>query len=368
MATNRQQVSVEQLDLLCNTVREVIDEEGLTAERIFNCDETSITNGPRSRNVIAVRGSHTVWKKSAEASFHATALVCVSAAGEIVAPLLILPNKLVKRSVLSGCEIENLGLFGSPKGWVNPAMFTEWLGSFAASVPTSVKRPLLLIMDGCSSHLQLATIALANQIGVKILLLPPHASHLAQPLDVCVFRALKESLRDHVHELTATTGQVSIAKDDIPVLLSKAWPSITNSNIVSGFNNSGLFPADRAMMQKRLQLFQNGGVPNTVTPAEWVTHRGAVRREVLTLPPQQQQQQGRNKRRRSTVDIGGRILMKEIIVGLSSSSSAQNATTASSATSAVAAAAAAGVRIFSIIGTHEMRCKYVPHLLYICEM
>ena len=39
-----------------------------------------------------------------------------------------------------------------PKGFMNAVSFVNWLEHFALSVPGSVKRPLVLVYDGCISH------------------------------------------------------------------------------------------------------------------------------------------------------------------------------------------------------------------------
>ena len=53
-------------------------------------------------------------------------------------------------------------------------------------------RPLLLLMDGHSSHYQPAVIRRAAEEGVILFTLPPHTSHLTQPLYKGCFGPLKK--------------------------------------------------------------------------------------------------------------------------------------------------------------------------------
>ena len=63
---------------------------------------------------------------------------------------------------------------------------------FAQTVTYAVSsRPLLLILDGHSSHYQLETIKFAKSNEIILFCLPPHTAHVSQPLDTCVFGPLK---------------------------------------------------------------------------------------------------------------------------------------------------------------------------------
>ncbi|KAK9517519.1 hypothetical protein VZT92_022885 [Zoarces viviparus] len=53
------------------------------------------------------------------------------------------------------------------------------------------ERPLLLIMDAHQSHLDPELVRAAQREGVILLCLPPHTSHILQPLDMSFFGPLK---------------------------------------------------------------------------------------------------------------------------------------------------------------------------------
>ena len=57
-------------------------------------------------------------------------------------------------------------------------------------------RPLLLLLDGHSTHYQPQVLLLVKENDAVMLCLPPHTAHEAQPLD-CVFLALSK-LTGHV--------------------------------------------------------------------------------------------------------------------------------------------------------------------------
>jgi hypothetical protein len=53
--------------------------------------------------------------------------------------------------------------------------------------------PVFLIMDNCSSHNTALLLAMSEEIGVTVILLPPHSSHFLQPLDPSILRKVKQS-------------------------------------------------------------------------------------------------------------------------------------------------------------------------------
>jgi hypothetical protein len=57
----------------------------------------------------------------------------------------------------------------------------------------SVGAKRLLILDGHSSHLTAGFDAFCKENGIICLCMPPHSSHLLQPLDVGVFGPLKRA-------------------------------------------------------------------------------------------------------------------------------------------------------------------------------
>ena len=78
----------------------------------------------------------------------------------------------------------------SDKGWMDIELFELWfIHHFLVYAPPA--RPLLLLLDGHSSHYSPFIIDKATEEGIVMFCLPPHSSHLTQPLDRCCFAALK---------------------------------------------------------------------------------------------------------------------------------------------------------------------------------
>ena len=104
-------------------------------------------------------------------------------------------------------------------------------------------RPLLLLLDGCSTHHQPEVVRLARSKQIILLCLPLHITHKSQPLDCTVFAPLKSQWRTVCHEfLQHNPGRV-ITKFNFNSFFSKAWlQSVMPAIIIAGFKSCGVYP------------------------------------------------------------------------------------------------------------------------------
>lgn len=123
-------------------------------------------------------------------------VACVSADGFVVPPGFIVPGKRLNRDVLDACNISGATITTAEAGFMTSYIMREYVAAFALAVPSPIKRPLILVLDGASSHMDASIDAAAAACGVRLVQLPPNASHLYQPLDVAVFRAVKTILKE----------------------------------------------------------------------------------------------------------------------------------------------------------------------------
>ena len=111
---------------------------------IYNADETGFSKVHKPRcKVLARRGQKTVWGlTSGERGRTHTILVCGSASGHVIPPLMIFPcvhmPELLKEGAPPGTQFAT-----SSKGWINQEIYFNWLDIFIANIPSV--RPVLLI-------------------------------------------------------------------------------------------------------------------------------------------------------------------------------------------------------------------------------
>ena len=76
--------------------------------------------------------------------------------------------------------------------------------------------------------------------------LPPHTSHLTQPLDKCCFGSLKVHWRKECWPyLTSHPGRV-VTRFQFSSIFRSAWvKAMTMTNIIAGFHTTGVYPLNR---------------------------------------------------------------------------------------------------------------------------
>ncbi|CAK1588378.1 unnamed protein product [Parnassius mnemosyne] len=107
------------------------------------------------------------------------------------------------------------------------------------------KEPTLLIYDGHSTHVQLAVVKMAKQNNITIIKLPPHTSHLLQPLDLCVFKPYKDAWDQEMVKWQRTHKGEKLPKDQFSAIVGRVWKNLNSNVIKKGFEKSGIYPFNR---------------------------------------------------------------------------------------------------------------------------
>ena len=130
-------------------------------------------------------------------------------------------------------------------------MFDIWFHNhFLANAPTA--RPLLLLMDGHSSHYNPSTIKTAAAQQIILFCLPPHTTHIAQPLDVASFGVLKQRWNEQCQQYMANNPGKVVTRFQFSELFSHAWAeAMVPHNICAGFKAAGVYPLDSAAFVAR---------------------------------------------------------------------------------------------------------------------
>ena len=195
-----------------------------------------------------------------------TVLACTSAAGYALPPLVIF-DRLTWNPKLAEGEVPGSYYALSKNGWINGELFHDWfMNHFLNYVPKT--RPLLLLLDGHSSHYFPSTIKFAAEEGIVIFVLPPNTTHITQPLDKGCFSPLKVKWRQVCHDYrTKYPGRV-VSRFDFSKLFSEAWyESMSSKNIISSFKVTGICPFDRhsldipGMAKEEFTMFQPKNLP-----------------------------------------------------------------------------------------------------------
>jgi hypothetical protein len=178
--------------------------------QIYNMDESGIPLDPRPPNILTKRGQKKVRYRVSGKKEQITVIGCVNAIGNSVPPMIIFEGKYLNH-LWTRHEVPGSYYGMSGKGWTDQELFRHWLKDhfIRYAVPG---RPLLLLLDGHSSHYEPMSIEIALKEDIIIFCLPPHTSHESQPLDCSVFKALKSHWSNSCHEHQQANPGVVITK------------------------------------------------------------------------------------------------------------------------------------------------------------
>ncbi|XP_064114764.1 uncharacterized protein LOC135220992 [Macrobrachium nipponense] len=218
------------------------------SSRIFNCDETGIVISGRDRasKCLLKKGTQSAYKRTGKGKLMMTVLCCASADGGFMRPFIInkgkTPTVYVQHQDLAA---ESYSVGCSDTGRMTADLFHRWLEDVFEKelVKMNIKKPVLLFVDSHSSHRNFEAFEFALSKEIFMYYLPPHFSHIMQPLDVAVFKPLKESYRKAYEVTCGKLSAVDMPQKYFPYVLMKAIKeSNLAANIKSGFRTTGLVP------------------------------------------------------------------------------------------------------------------------------
>ena len=219
------------------SANEILDKPSL----IFNMDESGFPLDPKNPFIVCRRGERHPSFITSGSKVQITVLACCNAAGYAIPPLVIFDRKILKPELTFG-EVPGTMYGLSSSGWIDSEIFDGWFQNhFLAYAPGS--RPILLLLDGHSSHFNPVTIRRAAEEKVIIFCLPPHTTHKTQLLDKGCFSPLKSYWKDECNNyLRRNPGKV-ITRFQFSEIFAKAWyRGMTITNVVNGFKTTGIFP------------------------------------------------------------------------------------------------------------------------------
>ncbi|KAF0731461.1 hypothetical protein AaE_009260 [Aphanomyces astaci] len=104
------------------------------------------------------------------------------------------------------------------------------MAMFSTSIPPSIKRSVLMIVDGCSSHYSEHIYDAATSLGILLELLPVTTTHLFQPLNMTVYRPFKQAIRNQIADLCCIDVSFNISKQDAINIVCHVWATANDTN------------------------------------------------------------------------------------------------------------------------------------------
>jgi hypothetical protein len=131
----------------------------------------------------------------------------------------------------------------NPSGWSNERLFVEFLDHLIEHAKPSKEEPVLLFLDSHESHANAPVIKKAHDTGIIMATFPPHTSHKLQPLDRTVFGSFRLHYNRAVSDWMSSNSGKTLSIYEVAQMVGRAFPlAFINSNILSGFAASGIYP------------------------------------------------------------------------------------------------------------------------------
>ena len=135
----------------------------------------------------------------------------------------------------------------SPNGWTTNELALAWLRHFDAHTKErTVGAYRLLIMDGHGSHNTKEFYEYCEEHSAVVLCMPPHLSHLLQPLGVGCFAHLKQAYCTKIDSWSRYSN-TQVKKENFLAAFRTTFDKlITKVNILAGSECAGLYLHDSA--------------------------------------------------------------------------------------------------------------------------
>jgi DDE superfamily endonuclease/Tc5 transposase DNA-binding domain/helix-turn-helix, Psq domain len=227
------------------------DVKDIPGEHRYNMDETGILEGRGSNGLVLGHAEKkAIMKKQPGSRCWTTIIECISATGRILPPLVIFKGLTVQQQWFPD-EIEFLASWAfkaTEKGWTNDEIALWWLQEiFIPQTQPDPPSKRLLIVDGHGSHCTDDFLYECFKNDIYLLFLPPHTSHVLQPLDISIFSPVKSYYRQALSEYEDCNDTTPAGKRIFLECYHKARTrGLTSQNAKAGWRGSGLWPLNMA--------------------------------------------------------------------------------------------------------------------------
>ncbi|KAF7575417.1 hypothetical protein PtrM4_070430 [Pyrenophora tritici-repentis] len=256
-------------------VEETKAKYGICDEDVYNFDEAGFIIGKITTQLVITGAERRGRPKTLQPGNRewVTLIAAISAAGWLVPPFLIFASQYHLSAWYEEAKIpRDWAIAVSDNGWTNNELGVEWLKHFNAHTQArSIGARRLLIVDGHKSHQSLAFQELCKENNIYTLCMPPHSSHLLQPLDVGCFSPLKRAYSREVESLMRNHINHITKLEFLPAFKIAFNRAFTLANICSAFRGAGLVPLQLEAVLSKVDVQLRTPTPPAALPeAPWV--------------------------------------------------------------------------------------------------
>ena len=230
----------------------------------WNVDETGIMDGINFPGLfLGPSEKQQAVKKSQGKSDWRSIIECISAEGNTLPPTVIFSGKNVQQQWFLNnpreqAKLQSWQFICTESGHSCNSISLEWLQTvFIPLTNPGGQDWRLLILDGHKSHVSDEFLLECQTHRIWLAFLPPHSTHITQPLDISIFSSLKTYYRQFRDDVALISNADTISKEDFLMCYHRARiQAFSAQNIRSGWRQSGLWPVNVSMPLNNPRLFQ----------------------------------------------------------------------------------------------------------------
>lgn len=243
-------IGYNQMNRWINEAGEIFSNNEISSQFIFNMDETWVATLRCQEKVIidrsAMRENLQVNVKN-DINEHFTLVLCQSASGRIIRPLLIVPRKKVPKELVPFSD--TIHFAANPTGWMTSEIFEKWVSDVFLREIENFRRNMnapdakvILVVDNHTSRGNPVALRKLQNENIEVIGLVPHSSYFTQPLDLFANNAIKsEFTKLYNDKITDSAKERRLA---IVECLLEAIPKISSDvkSLQDAFRRANLRP------------------------------------------------------------------------------------------------------------------------------
>ena len=253
-------------------VQKTILSYGIDPDDIYNFDETGFAMGLITTAKVITRREFYGRRSLLQPGNRAwvTTIECINASGWALPPCVIFKGKVFIESWFEGLP-DDWRLEVSPNGWTSDEIGLRWLEKlFIPSTSSRTKgKYRLLILDGHGSHLTAEFDQICEKNDIIAICMPPHSSHLLQPLDIGCFAVLKRAYSRLIEsKMRARINHID-KLDFLEAYPSARIEAFKSETIKNSFAAAGLIPYNPDRVISKLDIRLRTPTPPSSRGSEW---------------------------------------------------------------------------------------------------
>ncbi len=239
-------------------VRNTVAKYGILVEDMYNFDETGFMMGMISTTMVVTSSERRGRPKLAQPGNRewVTGIQGINSQGWAIPPFIIVAGQ---HHLTNWYEDSTLPpdwvIATTHNGWTTNEKGVEWIQHFEKHTKARTCGTYrLLIMDGHESHHSTEFELFCKDHNIITLCMPPHSSHILQPLDIGCFGPLKKAYGREIEGLMKARITHITKTDFLPAFFAAFQAAMTEKNIKGGFRGAGLVPFDPESVLSRLDV------------------------------------------------------------------------------------------------------------------